>query len=209
MTNPQCHTTSDKQILKFGRYKWIVLDEIYEWKLLLAQLPIGIRKYHEKWWHGKNYGVTWETSTIRKFLNSKFIEESFSDNEKWYISRRKIQNNNNPWYGTSGGNDTEDSVFLLSIEEIAKYFEGCPRFTSEPVKRGREAKQECETAKIAFNRDPCQSPWVLRTPGETSSKITFIDVGMDLGHLNMAGEKVKNSFHIRPALWFNTRWLHV
>ena len=33
-----------------------------------------------------------------------------------------MTNDDNPWYGTRGGNTTTDKIFLLSLEEVVKFF---------------------------------------------------------------------------------------
>ena len=42
--------------------------------------------------------------------------------QKQQSPKRATANPNNPWYGTSGGNATTDKVFLLSLDEVVKYF---------------------------------------------------------------------------------------
>lgn len=58
---------------------------------------------------------------MRTYLNGEFYN-SFSDADRERIIKVTNQNNDNPWYGTSGGNPTTDKVFLLSIDEVVKYF---------------------------------------------------------------------------------------
>ena len=46
------------------------------------------------------------------------------------------QNPDNPWYGTSGGNPTTDRIFLLSIEEVVKYFGDSGQINNRPRNPG-------------------------------------------------------------------------
>ncbi|MCL1997194.1 MAG: DUF6273 domain-containing protein [Turicibacter sp.] len=64
--------------------------------------------------------ITWENCTLRHYLNNDFYNK-FSDNDKSRIAQRTIANNDNPWFGIAGGSNTNDNIFLLSIEEVARY----------------------------------------------------------------------------------------
>lgn len=78
---------------------------------------------------------TWETSTVRAYLNSEFYDKAFSDKEKEHICL--VTNTTGDWNEINngrlgadpsvksyvpGGEDTQDYVFLLSVEEIREYF---------------------------------------------------------------------------------------
>ena len=73
-------------------------------------------------YHNIQVSISWEKCTLRHYLNGAFYNYKFSKEEKLRIVETMIPNNNNPWLGTSGGNATNDKVFLLSIEEVVKYF---------------------------------------------------------------------------------------
>lgn len=78
---------------------------------------------------------TWDTSTVRAYLNSEFYNNAFSDKEKEHICL--VTNTTGDWAEINdgrlgsdlsnmsyvpGGEDTQDYVFLLSMEEIREYF---------------------------------------------------------------------------------------
>ena len=77
---------------------------------------------------------TWETSTVRSWLNGEFYNTVFSANEQQYIClvtnttgdwaeiNDGTMGTDGYWDGGLGGGDTQDKVFLLSIEEVRKYF---------------------------------------------------------------------------------------
>ena len=77
--------------------------------------------------------VTWEKSSLRNWLNSKFYDTAFSESEKSMILTVKIENKDNPLYGTPGGNDTEDNVFCLSLEEAQQYFKDADERKAAPT----------------------------------------------------------------------------
>jgi hypothetical protein len=46
-----------------------------------------------------------------------FLYDMFSADEKLNIIPVTNRNLDNQWYGTDGGDDTNDNIFLLSLEE--------------------------------------------------------------------------------------------
>ena len=100
--------------------EWVVLDYSDDFKqaLVCSKYIVGYDKYHKE-----DEVVTWENSSLRKWLNKNFYKKAFSKEEKSLIKVTKVKNEDNPKEKTSGGNDTEDRIFLLSISEAEKYFE--------------------------------------------------------------------------------------
>ena len=84
--------------------------------LLLSEEIIDMRPYH-----GAGGEITWEYSEIRAWLNGEFLDR-FSSEERMRIRQTNVINNPNPWFGTSSGNNTTDRAFLLSVEEVVRYF---------------------------------------------------------------------------------------
>ena len=110
-------TLKDRKLVKFGRWDWRVLDEQDGKMLILTDCVVDYTRYHEP-----DTKITWEDCNLRKYLNEQFVSE-FSDSEKARIIKAKVENKGNPWYKLGkGGNDTEDCIFLLSIDELVKYF---------------------------------------------------------------------------------------
>ena len=85
---------------------------------------------------GSSTLITWENSSIRRWLNEEFYYTTFSDEEKDYILTVTNQNTDFPQYAYNnpkafnhdtplrsyGCNPTEDTVFLLSVDEFDEYF---------------------------------------------------------------------------------------
>ena len=88
--------------------------------MLLSKDIIGSKNWTSKDKY-KNKDVVWESSTLRQWLNGDFYQKYFTENEKRSILTTHLQNSNNPLYNTNGGSDTDDKIFLLSIEDIEKY----------------------------------------------------------------------------------------
>lgn len=95
---------------------WRVVDLRGKMRLLLAKDIVTRRPYH--------YIVedaTWQTCSLRKWLNEDFLKEAFDLKERMMIVPSKVQNlRNRKWY-SNGGMDTMDKVHIPSMEEIEQY----------------------------------------------------------------------------------------
>ncbi|WP_294488555.1 DUF6273 domain-containing protein [uncultured Ruminococcus sp.] len=96
-------------VVSFGKYDWYVIGKRDDSVTLLMKESFIDKKYNDS-----NTDVTWETCTLRKYLNETFYN-TFSDEDKAKIA---LTHNTNPNNGSvSGGNDTDDYIYLLSIDE--------------------------------------------------------------------------------------------
>ena len=102
--------------LRFGGYDWYILDKQDDKMLLITENVIEQRPYHSA-----ETAVTWATCSLRQYLNGEFYC-SFSASDRSRILDTHVTTPNNPWYGTPGGGDTTDKIFLLSIDEVVRYF---------------------------------------------------------------------------------------
>lgn len=100
--------------IKFGNYVWRVIDIQSNSALIITDEIIEDNNilYDDE---------IWEKCNSRKYLNETFYNE-FSETEKAMIKNTQIVNIGNPEYNIIDGNDTNDNVFLLSIDEANKYF---------------------------------------------------------------------------------------
>ena len=87
-------------------------------KVLIVGKRIEVMPYSNK-----NH-ATWETSDIRKWLNGDFLNNSFTNSQKKIIKTTNIKAEDNEQYGTKGGKDTNDKIFILSQGEYNKYIKG-------------------------------------------------------------------------------------
>ena len=125
--------------------------------------------------------VTWESSTLRIWLNGEFFSGAFSSEEQDCIAEVLLSNNDNGKYGASGGNKTSDRVFALSLEEAEGLF-------SDDADRSAQ-----------LNGESCG--WWLRSPGYDplhASAVLFD------GDIYSSGNYVNyDRCSARPALWIN------
>ncbi|MDR2196711.1 MAG: DUF6273 domain-containing protein [Coriobacteriales bacterium] len=182
----------------FGDTYWQVLDVQNGRALLITQDILERRPYDDEY-----VDTTWEACSLRAYLNGDFLNAHFSADEEGRIALTKLVNADNPEYGTPGGNETQDRVFLLSIEEAQDYF------SSDAA---RQAKQE---GRAYF--------WCLRSPGSGAVPLTDILTDTDVTLSEFADHIVDNvafvgadgsidthgvdttiaAIGIRPALWLN------
>jgi len=180
-------------IIQFGGFSWQVLDIQNNRALVLCEVVTELRPYNRKF-----IDVTWESSTLRQYLNGEFFDR-FSEDEKNRIAETKIRKNANPWFNTKEGNATNDKVFLLSLGEAVKYF-GDSGFLSNRPSDARRIDDEFNSARIAKDADGSESWWWLRSPGFYGLNAAYVNNG---GWIYVDGNNVNLYGGIRPAMWLD------
>lgn len=137
--------------------EWIVLENDNGSVLLVSKYGLDCVQYNEYL-----NPVTWSDSSLRVWLNSYFYGAAFSTEERQKIENTLLTNHDNPDYGTDGGRDTNDKVFLLSIDEVNKYFSSEEKMTchATPYAAGRGAWVSAKNGN---------SWWWLRSPGRDNT----------------------------------------
>ena len=187
------------ETIEFGNYpqeedgtekpiEWIVMKKEGNQVLLLSKYVLDAKPYNEE-----VEEVTWETSDIRKWLNNEFYTTAFNKAEKAKIQTSLIKNEDNSEYGTSGGNDTEDKVFLLSEKEAETLF-------SNDDERIAKATGYAEKSGVYVNEEKAAC-WWLRSPGYYSGCAAGVYY---YGWVSRDGDSVDvNIDGVRPALHLN------
>lgn len=116
--------------VKFGMYEqdnnsengkefidWLVLDLKDNKALVISKYGLDCKAYNDY-----IMDVTWETCSLRKWLNSDFISSAFTSYEKEIIPTSVVLADKDPKYDTDPGKTTQDQVFLLGFTEANKYF---------------------------------------------------------------------------------------
>ena len=188
-------------ILTFGSYyqsnasekepiKWIVLAREENKALLVSKYLLDAKPYNTEW---KN--VTWETCTLRKWLNNEFLNTAFNETEKGKTVETTIKNQNNPMYGTNGGHDTKDKVFLLNVDEAYKYFK------DNDARKCKPTDYAISMGAYTLKNYNDNGWWWLRFPGSVQNFATLV---FNTGGVDFGGHNVDNDFYcVRPALWIN------
>ncbi|MDR1135440.1 MAG: DUF6273 domain-containing protein [Clostridiales Family XIII bacterium] len=182
--------------IKFGGYSWRVLDIQGDKALLLTEDIIEQRPYNVQ-----DEDVTWKNCTLRQYLNDEFFN-TFSRQERAKILETRNANPNNQFYGTKGGESTVDKVFLLSINEVVKYFGDSGNLENLRGKRMWIIRDQYNDKRMAKYRN-VGAWWWLRSPGYNG--ISAANVHND-GGLDVLGSLVYNDYGgVRPALWLNLK----
>lgn len=192
-------------VLSFGDYNWRVLDIQNNTALIITEEIIDQRPYHDAY-----KDITWADCTLRKYLNGEFYEK-FNAADKSRIITVINKNLDNQWYGTKGGEDTEDNIFLLSLEEVCKYFGDSTSKLNNPGKNQRywfQRKDENNSNRLAklHNKEWAWWWWLL-SPVRVNVKAVYI-FGTD-GNIGIQGNNIlkgnisdgKCTGGVRPALW--------
>ena len=192
--------------ISFGSYEWRVLEVKNNTALIITEYIIEQRAYHNAY-----KDITWADCSLRKYLNSEFYDR-FTAAEKSRIIPVLNKNPDNQWYGTKGGTDTQDSIFLLSIEEtVCRYFGDSSSKLYSPGKNQRywfERKDKNNSKRIARleSRKEGSWWWWLRSPGRVSIKAVYIhgdgNIGIQGNNIlkgNISDGECKGG--LRPALW--------
>lgn len=103
--------------MSFGNIEWLVLTQEGEKALLLTKDCIEERPFHKVL-----EPITWENCSLRSYLNGPWYEATFREEEKTKILTTKEDDADSRECGASGEYDSEDKVFLLSINEAEQYF---------------------------------------------------------------------------------------
>ena len=181
--------------------EWIVLAVKDGRALLLSKYGLDCRPFNKD-----HTGATWENCSLREWLNGEFYNASFSDAEKAVIATSSLENADNPTEGTSGGNDTEDKVFVLSLDEAVNTEYGFAGEYDAKDKLRQCLPTEYAKAHNCLLEDNASSEffgncrWRLRTPSFDSDVI--VDVAADGsikvdGGFSIGGTMIA----VRPALW--------
>ena len=183
-------------MVKFGNYNWLALEISDGKALLITENNLENRQYHEKY-----VDITWEECSLRQYLNTKFINKSFTNQEKALIVETLVSNPDNQWYGIKGGNDTKDRVFLLSLAEIVEYFGDSGQFYDRPEPNSWTVIDEYSPVRKSVGTGGSSGWWWLRSPGNSSRYAATI---RDSGDIYVGGIAVDfTALSYRPALWMS------
>ncbi len=182
--------------------EWLVLARDGDKALLISRYGLDAQPYN------KDYtSVTWETCTLRTWLNGTFYNKAFSSAEQAAILTTNVDNSKNQCYSgwsTNGGKNTQDKVFLLSYAEANKYF-GVTYNNSSNTK-SRVAPTAYAIAQGTGKNSSYKTAdgidagwWRLRSPGVSQYDAAYVSTDGSL----YANRVNVGSGSVRPALWVN------
>ncbi len=181
--------------LKFGRYpqnnghtkepiEWLVLEVNDKEALLLSRYGLDCRQYHHEW-----TDITWENCDLREWLNHEFLNAAFSEEEQQRIRLSEVVNDDTPEHHASGGKNTRDHVFCLSVTEAERYFKNDRERRCRPIALAK--------AHGAHSGKDGYCWWWLRSPGHYQRGASFVRTD---GELYSTGGVHRDDYAVRPAL---------
>ena len=170
--------------------EWMVLSVEDGRTLVISRYGLDAKQYNEK-----RTSVTWETCSLRAWLNGEFYDNAFSSEEKRLIREITLKNPDNAKYRSKGGNDTTDRIFLLSIDEAKQFFAADRARRCWPTEYA-----ENNGAFVAANNGG-MTWWWLRSPGTDDNVAAGVSTG---GVVHNDGYDVNStSGAVRPAFWLD------
>ncbi len=213
-TKPPSSKVKVGDYIKFGKYEqdnntsngkeaieWLVLDVQGDKTLVISRYGLDCVPY--------NYvpnqtteETTWETSTLRKYMNNDFYNTTFSNSEKSRILTTTVKAEDNPINGTDAGKNTQDKVFALSISEANKYFSSNGKRACEPTAYAKARGVETVEGVRGYEGYERNCWWWLRSPGTESY---FAATVLHKGEVYSEGHyvDVDTNGAFRPAMWIS------
>ncbi|MBE5767194.1 MAG: hypothetical protein E7335_08540 [Clostridiales bacterium] len=196
--------------------EWFVLEVENGRALVVSRHALELMPYHNtiEW----DTSLMWETWDIRAWLNGEFLETAFTAAEIARIPTVTVEAQLNS-FSYNQGNDTRDKVFLLSYNEVPRYFGNGRTRTCRPTeyaiaryeaKTGRQWKQIVDDVWEEYT-GTCS--WWLRTPGDFPGSATISHHRGGLGFMSSysftfpyaAFGYPEPDYHhgVRPAMWID------
>ena len=195
--------------------EWVVLSKTKSQLFVVSKYALDVVPYNFEY-----KDVTWETCSLRKWLNEKFYNAAFNKDEKNLIKTTTVENFDNPENKTPGGNDTKDKVFLLSMLDMIESDYGFSE------KYGTyDQNRRCAPTAYAIARNPVINPaiarnmgynssyetkdgeaacaWWLRSPGIIAASAASVDGSGEVD--TFGGSFYVDYFGVRPALYINLK----
>lgn len=175
--------------------EWTVLDKDGMSLLLISKQALDCQQYNTSY-----TDVTWESCSLRKWMNGTFLNKAFNAEEQAQIQNTTVSADKNPEYNTNPGNATTDKVFLLSINEVEKYFNSDEARKCAPTAYAKaQGAYTSDSYKTASGAATCW--WWLRSPGSSQGSAATVNHG---GSVICNGYSViYDTDAVRPALWIN------
>ena len=175
--------------------EWTVLDKDGMSLLLISKQALDCQQYNTSY-----TDVTWESCSLRKWMNGTFLNKAFNAEEQAQIQNTTVSADKNPEYNTNPGNATTDKVFLLSINEVEKYFNSDEARKCAPTAYAKaQGAYTSDSYKTASGAATCW--WWLRSPGRYQDRAARVYYD---GSVIYDGYLVDSDIDaVRPALWIN------
>ena len=170
--------------------QWLVLDRDGDKVLLLSKYALDYQSFMP-FYEPVTGPFTWENSSLRRWLNSTFLNAAFNSSERQRLLTTTVITSPGSLHRENGPVTTEDRVFLLSNTEVYAYF-------------ASEAATAAEYTAYALSENPwpgnAATPgpadwWLRTTDGYDHPDGVYADGRVGEGARAYEGE------YVRPAIW--------
>ncbi len=170
---------------------WNVLTVENGRALVISQDCLACQPYHTS-----NDLTLWEISSLRQWLNTTFLEDAFRAEEQARIVPTLISNAaGNGYWVDSGGDDTEDFIFLLSAGEAEQFF------PSNETRQARSTAAAEGALPSGLAPENAYGGWWLRSPGYDYDRAAYVSPD---GEIQTDGALVNSAYlFVRPAMWLS------
>ena len=184
--------------------EWLVLeyDEKNNKALLISRYGLDCQPYNSS-----KASVTWETCSLRAWLNGIFLNKAFSKAEQGAILTTNVGNSKSQCYSgyiAYGGNNTQDKIFLLSYAEANKYFK--VTWGDSNNTKSRVAPTAYAIAQGAYTNSSYKTAdgsafgmWWLRSPGLNQNYAAYVNTSGSLYYYYVFNYNPS----VRPAMWLD------
>ena len=196
-------------VVEFGKYEqdnntsngkedveWNVLAKEDNRVLLISKYALDCKQYNSTY-----TDVTWETCSLRQWLNGTFLNDAFSTEKQALIQDTYVSADANPDCSTDPGNATTDKIFLLSINEAKKYF--CSDEDRMCVPTEYAKANGAYTSNWYTKNGVPTCVWWVRSPGFFRNYAALVgdDGSVDYGGLYVHYDHA----YVRPAMWVSIK----
>lgn len=175
--------------------EWLVLARDGDKALLLSKYALDHQSFMP-FYEPVTEPFTWESCSLRQWLNSTFLNAAFSAEEQRRLLTATVITAPGGRKGSENPFTTEDRVFLLSDTEVYAYFSS-------------EAATVTDYTAYALSEDPwagnatAPAPaiwWLRTTDGGNHPDSVYTRGGVGEGARSYEGE------YVRPAIWVDMSW---
>lgn len=175
--------------------EWLVLARDGDKALLLSKYALDHQSFMP-FYEPVTEPFTWESCSLRQWLNSTFLNAAFSAEEQRQLLTTTVITASGGRKGSENPFTTEDRVFLLSDTEVYAYFSS-------------EAATVTDYTAYALSEDPwagnatAPAPaiwWLRTTDGGNHPDSVYTRGGVGEGARSYEGE------YVRPAIWVDMSW---
>jgi len=180
---------------------WRVLEVTENSALLLSEYGLICKNIHETF-----ESFTWETCSLRKWLNTTFLDVAFTNQERKAILDSHITTPDSSYWGTKGGNDTVDKVFLLCMQEAMNPAYGFPNHIKESKTRELKCSTYARLHDGYMNKTNGNTCWWLRSPGLHDNYAAYV---FSTGAITASYFVGRRYDAIRPAIRVDLTAVHI